>query len=288
MNMSMEYYTACEAYGATAHFVGEKVFAPAFGRGIDLHSTTGMGQFNGATHMMHEGAVISASARVAYITDSRHRVMCNEGGSPALDGSNDYIDTGNTAIVTEMDSDFSFAIWFNTFGNTVAASETLFGCNGGSANTGYPQLWCKFQASNSTIRLQIKNDAGTLWKADTGALANITTGPHLFGCSFDWSEATGSGTVPASFYYDGQAAGYTASSEGNLAAGTTNAGDQKVYLGARSDKATSDGAAANHSTSGYGPFPWFGGTVLTATQHADLYRIGRMPERTDSVYRMGA
>ena len=64
MNMSMEYYTACEAYGATAHFLGEKVFAPAFGRGIDLHSTTGMGQFNGATHMMHEGAVVSASARV--------------------------------------------------------------------------------------------------------------------------------------------------------------------------------------------------------------------------------
>lgn len=285
--MSMEFYTACEAYGATAHFVGDMVFAPASGRGIDLHSTTAMGQFNGAAHMMHEAAP-STSGRFDYVTDSRRRVISNDGGAPYLDGSNDYIDTGNTAIVTEMDSDFSFAIWFNTFGQTVVASETLFGCNGGSANTGYPQLWCRFQASNSTIRLQIKNDSGTLWKADTGALANITTGPHLLGCSFDWSEATGSGTVPASFYYDGESAGYSASTEGNVSGGTTNAGDQKVYIGARSNKATSDGAAANHSTSGYGSFAWFGGTVLTATQHADLYRIGRMPERTDSVYKMGA
>lgn len=261
--MSMEFFTACRNYGATALWVAKTPDGDSKADPVNI--ITGLkGGAEGGPQALHPWSV----------SNSIYRDFAGASAGN-FDESNDYCDTMNSTIITEMDQGFSFVIWYDAFGSTVQASHTLFGVQGGSGGVGHPQLWFRFQEANSTFRLQIKNDAATLWKADTAALANVNSGPHLIACTFDWSEADASGPVPATFYYDGQDAGYVAGTEGDIAGGTTNDGDQNVYIGARNN----DGADQNHSPCGYGSFAWFGGTLLTTFQHHELYRLSRMPER---------
>jgi hypothetical protein len=261
--MSLEYFNALKNYGASAVFVGIDVSA-----GNDLHdivaaTTNSSGGVGGAT--------VDRTIRNHYV-----RGMGAGSYMPltTLDGVNDYWDTDNTACPNAADSDFSIVMWVDYGGSTPASNGCFCGARA-SATVSNVSFFTGVSGTTITPTIYLDGDTGSQQQTTVTTGLETNDGAHMLGLTVDWSGAADTNL----FYWDGE-----------LVAGTVNANNAlgavasapKLYIGSRNNNGTAD----LFNNCGLGPFAWFSGAILTATQMANLYRLARMPEMRDSVFYM--
>jgi hypothetical protein len=274
--LSNEFYQACRNYGAT------HIFVPTYPQQAN-DSGTVLDLITGTSAGLGENGAGPVSIPNKYVTGSKYASF---GGDPTdyMDGDNDYVDLGDATFVNEMDSDegggkgFSFSFWVDHHDQTLQNVDAWFGTQttGQATNPVFTVLLTGVSGTTGDVRVIVFDDASNKRDWQTATAQEFSGGVHMIAGVIDWEAQT------IVVYFDGVDVGTmnVVASVGTLGDVTGNV--LNGYVGGRNK----NGALNIPIKCGFGPIVWFGGAILSATQHATLYRLAKMPEMSDSVHKM--